>query len=54
MHSSVAHTQYPEASAVEERSKRVAVELGDISPKTLSPRCCSRERRQTTDLFGRN
>ena len=54
MHSSVATTQYPEGSAVEERFKRLAVELGDISPKTLSPRCCSRERRQTTDLFGRN
>jgi len=33
MHSSVATTQYPEGSAVEERMKRLAVELGDISPK---------------------
>jgi len=29
MHSSVATTHYPEASAVEERLKRLAVELGD-------------------------
>jgi len=33
MHSSVATTHYPEASGVEERLKRLAVELGDIGPK---------------------
>jgi len=36
MHSSVATTQYPEGSAVEERLKRLAVELGDIRPPIYS------------------